>query len=155
MIYLYFVNFATLWSSCILVQALFTMYEVYAYHLRSSIIMVPKNIILFITSMFSFSSTSSSLFTESALWVNSVYKEKCPTMCLSVRLFTFEVPFKPFKMFRDSEFLEKSNGKKWSQIWILLLINGVKLPAKKNIFWWFSLAKHGENRASRLIRDVW
>ena len=64
-----------------------------------------------------------------------------------VRLFVcsrFEVPFKRlfaptsrswmFKMFIDSEFLGKSNGKKWSQIWKLLLIKGVKLPRKKNWF---------------------
>ena len=47
-------------------------------------------------------------------------------VCLSVCLFTFEVPFKRLfaptsrsrmsKTFRDSESLGKSNGKKWSQI---------------------------------------
>ena len=35
------------------------------------------------------------------------------------------------KLFRYSESLGKSNGKKWSQIWKLLLIKGVKSPRKK------------------------
>ena len=35
------------------------------------------------------------------------------------------------KLFRFLEFLGKSNGKKWSQIWKLLLITGVKLPRRK------------------------
>ena len=84
---------------------------------------------------------------------DAFYKSKCPSMCpsvclsfclsvcLSVYLFTFEVPFKCLfapifqswisKVFRDSVFLGKSNGKKWSQIWKLLLIKGVKLPRQK------------------------
>ena len=38
------------------------------------------------------------------------------------------------KLFRLSESLGKSNGKKWSQIWKLLLINGVKLLRRKKKF---------------------
>ena len=71
-----------------------------------------------------------SLFKASALWADAFYKSKCPFVCLSVRpfvrLFTFEVPFKRLfaptsqnqtsKIFRDSESLGKSNGKKWSHI---------------------------------------
>jgi hypothetical protein len=51
-------------------------------------------------------------------------------VCLSVRLFIFEVPFnclfaptswsRMSKIFRDSESLGKSNGKKWSNIWTFL-----------------------------------
>ena len=37
------------------------------------------------------------------------------------------------KHFRFSESLEKSNEKKWSQIWKLLLIKGVKSPRKKKL----------------------
>ena len=37
-------------------------------------------------------------------------------------------------MFRDSETLGKSNGKKWSQILKLLLIKGVKSLRKKIVF---------------------
>ena len=40
------------------------------------------------------------------------------------------------KLFRFSESLEKSNGKKWSWIWQLLLIKGVKSPRKKKLFLW-------------------
>ena len=50
----------------------------------------------------------------------------CPSVCLSVCVFTFEVPFNGLfaptsrnqmsNIFRDSESLGKSNGKKWSQI---------------------------------------
>ena len=43
------------------------------------------------------------------------------------------------KILRFSESLRKSNGKKWSQIWKLLLIKGVKLPHKKVNFGEFCL----------------
>ena len=72
------------------------------------------------------------VFKASALWADAFYKSKCPSVCLwcvcgvSVRLFTFEVPFKRLfaptsrsrmsNIFRDSESLGKSNGKKWSHI---------------------------------------
>ena len=55
--------------------------------------------------------------------------------CSSVRLFTFEVPFKRLfaptsrswisTIFRDSESSNKSIGMKWSQIWTFLLKNGL------------------------------
>ena len=58
--------------------------------------------------------------------------------------FTFEVPFnglfaptsrsRMLNIFRDSEFLGKSNGKKWSNIWIFLFGSGQKLPRKKKFF---------------------
>ena len=66
------------------------------------------------------------IFKASALWANAFCKSKCPSVCPCVGLFTFEVPFKRLfaltsrsrmsNIFRDSESLEKSNGKKWSQI---------------------------------------
>ena len=56
-----------------------------------------------------------------------------------------EVPFKRFfaptsqsqmsKTFRHSESFGKSNGKKCSQIWKLLLMKGVKSHRKKVCFW--------------------
>ena len=65
-----------------------------------------------------------------------VYKSKCPSVCVSV-CSLFEVPFNHLfaptsqswmsKMFRDSESLGKSSGKKWSQIWTSLFQNGLKL----------------------------
>ena len=69
-----------------------------------------------------------SIFKASVLWANAFYKSKCPSVCpsvhLSVRVFTFEVPFKRLfaptsrsrvsNIFRDSESFGKSNGKKWS-----------------------------------------
>ena len=39
-----------------------------------------------------------------------------------------------YKLFRFSETLRKSNGKKWSPIGKLLLINGVKSRKKKKFF---------------------
>ena len=75
------------------------------------------------------------IFKASALWADAFYKSKCPSVCLSVCLslclsvcvFTFEAPFKHLfspisqsrmsNIFRDSESLGKSNGKKRSQIW--------------------------------------
>ena len=62
------------------------------------------------------------------------------SVCLSVRLFTFEVPFKRLfaptsqsrmsNIFRDSESLGKSNGKKWSQI---LVWKWSKIAAQKKV----------------------
>ena len=34
------------------------------------------------------------IFKASALWADAFYKSKCPSVRVSVRLFTFEVPFK-------------------------------------------------------------
>ena len=85
------------------------------------------------------------VFKASALWADAFYKLKCPCICLSVCLFTFEVKFKRLfaptspswmlKKFRDSESLGNSNGKKWSHIWKLLLTKGVKSQRKKVFFY--------------------
>ena len=74
----------------------------------------------------------------------SISRNVRPSVCLSVRLFTFEVPFKRFfaptswsrmsNIFRDSESLGKSNGKKWSNIWIFLFASGLKSPREKKVF---------------------
>ena len=37
------------------------------------------------------------------------------------------------KLFKFSQFLGKTNGKKWSQIQILLVIKGIKSPRKKSL----------------------
>ena len=65
----------------------------------------------------------------------------CLSVCLCVCLFIFEVPFKRLfaptssswmiKILRASKSLGKSNGKKWSHIWKLLLMKDVKLPRQK------------------------
>ena len=62
-------------------------------------------------------------FKASALWADAFYKLKCLSVCVSVRLFTLEVPFKRLfvptsqsrmsNIFRDLESLGKSNGNKW------------------------------------------
>ena len=64
----------------------------------------------------------------------------CQSVRLSFRLFSFEVPFKRLfapisqsrmsNIFRDSEFLRKSNGKKWSQIGTFLFGSGLKSQKK-------------------------
>ena len=56
-------------------------------------------------------------FKASALWADAFYKSICPYVCV----FTFEVPFNSLfaptsrsrmsNIFRDSEFLGKSNGR--------------------------------------------
>ena len=70
------------------------------------------------------------------------------SVCLSVRLcvclFTFEVPFNVLfaptsrnrmsNIFRDSESLGKSNGKKWSNIRTFSFGSGLKTPRKKKFF---------------------
>ena len=87
------------------------------------------------------------------------------SVCLSVLLFTFEVPFKRLfaptsqsqmsNIFRDSESLGKSNGKKWSQIWTFLFRCGLKSAKNNNFFGLFCLTKQGGNHASRWITDLW
>ena len=83
-----------------------------------------------------------------ALWADSFYKSKCPSVCPSVCLcvcvITFEVSFNGLfaptsqnrmsNIFRDSESLGKSNGNKWSQIWTFLFENCLKSPRKKKFF---------------------
>ena len=66
----------------------------------------------------------------------------------SLTFFTFEVPFNSLfgppsqsrmsNIFRDSESLGKSNGKKWSQIWTFLFENCLKSP--RNLFFLFFLS---------------
>ena len=82
------------------------------------------------------------IFIASALWADAFYRLKCPSVCLFVCL--FEVPFNGLfaptsrnrmsNIFRDSESLGKSNGKKWTDIWTFLFGSGLKLPRKKKVF---------------------
>ena len=66
----------------------------------------------------------------------------CLSVCVSVpfRVVYFEAHFAPTsrsrmsEIFRDSESLGKSAGKKWSQNWTFLLGSGLKLPRKKKFF---------------------
>ena len=95
---------------------------------------------------------NTTLFKESALWVNSFYKLKCPYVCLfvrhtfSLRLTVFLPPLPEVWCPNVLDFWNpwgKSNGKKWSQIWKLLLITGVKSPRRKQVFYgFFSLIVH-------------
>ena len=74
----------------------------------------------------------------------SVCPSVCPSVRLSVCVFTFEVPFnghfaltfrsRMSNIFRDLESLGKSNGKKWSQIWTFLFENCLKSAHKKKFF---------------------
>ena len=86
---------------------------------------------------------------------DAFYKSKCPSVCpsvclcvcVSVCVFTFEVPFhglfaptsrsRMFNIFRDSESLGKTNGRKGSQIWTFLFENCLKSPRKKSFFFTF------------------
>ena len=85
----------------------------------------------------------------------------------------FEVPFNGLfvptsrsrmsNIFRDSEFLGKSNGKKWSQLWTFLFENCLKSPRKKKFFFphFFTFevpfnglfAPTSRNRMSNIFRD--
>ena len=112
-----------------------------------------------------------SIFKASALY--AFYKSKCPSVCLSVspslRLcvcsllrYCLNFFFAPTSrswistIFRDSESLGKSNGKKWSQIWTFLVWKLSQIAAQKKVFFcWFCLTKHGANHVSRWIRDLW
>ena len=85
------------------------------------------------------------------------------SVCLFVRLFTFEVPFKRLfaptsrsqmsKIFRDSESLGKSNGKKWSQIWTFLFGSGLKSPRKKKFVFLADYAV--QNMLKTTLPDGW
>ena len=84
------------------------------------------------------------IFKASALWADAFYKLIYPSVCLSVCVFTFEVPinglFAPTSrsrmsnIFTDSESLGKSNGKKWSQIGTFLFESCWKSRHKKKFF---------------------
>ena len=125
------------------------------------------------------------IFKASALWADAFYKSKCPSVCPcvcvsvcpSVCLFTFEVTFNGLfaptsrsrmsNIFRDSESLGKSNGKKWSQIWTFLFKNCLKSPSKQKVFFFtffgllrFSVffnclfAPTSRRRMSNIFRDL-
>ena len=92
------------------------------------------------------------IFKASALWLwaNTFYKSICRvSVRVSICLFTIEVPFKRLfapisrgrmsNIFKDSESLGKSNGKKWYQIWTFMFGCGLKSPNKKNCFFWLIL----------------
>ena len=81
--------------------------------------------------------------------------------------FTFEVPFtglfsstsqsRMSNIFRDSESLGKSNGKKWSNIWTFLSGSVLKLPRKKKVFFcWFCLCQpsYGIGATIRIGREM-
>ena len=86
-------------------------------------------------------------FSKNRPLADSFIESRCPSVCLfvsvSVCVFTFEVPFNGLfaptfrcwmsNIFRDSESLGKSNGKKWSQIRTFLFGSGLKSPRKKKI----------------------
>ena len=88
----------------------------------------------------------------------------CLSVCLcvcSLREVPFNGLFAPTSwsrmsnIFRDSESLGKSNGKKWSQIWTFWFGSGLKSPCNYYYFFcWFCLTKHGGNHAFRWIRDL-
>ena len=82
-------------------------------------------------------------------------------------LFRFSVFFKGLfaptswsrmsNIFRDSEFLGKSNGKKWSNIWTFLFGSGLKSPRKKKVFvCWFCLGppSYGIGATIRIGREM-
>ena len=103
------------------------------------------------------------VFKSLALWADAFYKLKCLSVCPSVRVFTFEVPFKSLfaltswswmsNIFRVLESLGKSNEEKWSQIKTFLFEKCLKLPRKKSFFSFSDFALHGGNHA--ISRSFW
>ena len=61
------------------------------------------------------------------------------------------------RIFRDSESLGKSAGKKWSQNWTFLLGMGQKSPRKKKFFFcfWFCLILLGRTGVEPILLHVW
>ena len=85
----------------------------------------------------------------------------------SLIFFSFEVLFNGLfaptsqsrmsNIFRVSESLGKSNGKKWSNIWTFLLGSGLKSPRKKSFFFcWFCLGppSYGIGATIRIGREM-
>ena len=91
----------------------------------------------------------------------SVCVSVCPCVRPSVRVFTFEVPFKRLfaptsqsrmsNIFGDSESLGKSNGKKWSQIGTFWLEVFFKLPYKQKKFFFDDFAL--QNKVETTLPD--
>ena len=84
-----------------------------------------------------------------------------------LHFFTFEVPFNGLfaptfqsrmsNIFRDTESLRKSNGKKWSTIWTFYFGSGLKSPRKKVFFCcWFCLGppSYGIGATIRIGREM-
>ena len=101
------------------------------------------------------------IFKELALWADSFYRLKCPYVFLFVWLSIcpphFLTPFNGLfaatfwsptsKLFRNSESLGESNGKKWSHIWTILL---------KMIFFYIAAAKKSiSQNFSFFVYYVW
>ena len=61
-------------------------------------------------------------------------------------------------IFRDSESLGKSNGKKWSNIWTFLFVSGLKSPRKKKFFcccrFWLGPPSYGIGATIRIGREM-
>ena len=97
-----------------------------------------------------------SIFKALALWADAFYKSKCPSVCPSVclsvclsvcsllryRLNVFCPPSRSrmSNIFRDSESLGKSSGKKWSQIGTFLFGSDLKLRRNFIIFFFADFA---------------
>ena len=69
----------------------------------------------------------------------NIFAQKVSKIAATKKFSPFKLLFPPtshspmFKLFRFSVSLGKTNGKKWSQIWIFLLIKGVKLQRNKKV----------------------
>ena len=105
------------------------------------------------------------------LFENCLKSPRAKKGFFSLTFFTFEVPFNGIfsptsrsrmsNIFRDSESLGKSIGKKWSQIWTFLFENCLKSPRKKKIslFFTFEVLFNGLfapifwSRMSNIFRD--
>ena len=89
----------------------------------------------------------------------------CLSVCPSVCLFTFEVPFKRLfaptprsqmsNIVRDPESLGKVMERSGLRFEIFCSKIVRNCRAKKRVFWRFCLTKHSGNHASRWIRDFW
>ena len=89
---------------------------------------------------------TSDIFKASALWADAFYKSKycyvCVCVCVfvhhtfSLRLPVFLPPLPEVQCPNFLDIWNISNGKKWSPIWKLLLIKGVKLLQWKKVFFY-------------------
>ena len=109
------------------------------------------------------------IFKASVLWVDAFYKSICPYVCLCVCLcvcsllrYRLNVFLPPLPEVKCPKFVEIRNP--WGKVMersgltfehFCLKVVSNRRAKKKLVFCWFCLTKHGQNHASRWIRDLW
>ena len=97
------------------------------------------------------------IFKASALWADAFYKSKCPSVCVCVcspLRYRLTVFLPPLPEVGCPIFLEIRNpwGKVMERSGLTFEHFCLEVVSNRR---WFCLTKHGQNHASRWIRDLW